>query len=65
MKGQSLESVNAQITVEASSQSEAAEVATAKLDKSKCDCCVRGDEYNGFSTGPLLFKCPVSCPCHD
>lgn len=34
--------------------------------QSKCDCCDRGDEYNGFgSDGPTLFTCPKSCTCHD
>ena len=33
--------------------------------KKKCGCCDRGDEYNGFASGPLLFVCPESCPCHD
>jgi len=29
-------------------------------------CCDRAGEYNGFgSDGPLIFKCPLSCPCHD
>lgn len=28
-------------------------------------CCDRRDEYNGYASGPLLFKCPKSCPCHD
>jgi hypothetical protein len=32
----------------------------------KCECCDRGDEYNGFgSDGPTTFSCPKSCPCHD
>jgi hypothetical protein len=33
--------------------------------KAKCTCCSRGDEYNGFSSGPLLFECPKHCSCHD
>lgn len=29
-------------------------------------CCPRAGEYNGFgSDGPLLFRCPVGCTCHD
>lgn len=31
----------------------------------KCGCCDRGDEYNGFASGPLLFVCPKHCGCHD
>lgn len=31
----------------------------------RCDCCPRGDEYNGFGSGPLSFRCPKSCSCHD
>lgn len=31
-----------------------------------CECCPRAGEYNGFgSDGPLKFKCPKGCPCHD
>ncbi len=30
-----------------------------------CDCCERGDEYNGFSSAPLSFTCPKGCTCHD
>lgn len=29
-------------------------------------CCDRAGEYNGFaSDGPLLFRCPNGCSCHD
>lgn len=29
-------------------------------------CCGRAGEYNGFgSDGPLAFRCPGSCSCHD
>ena len=29
-------------------------------------CCDRAGEYNGFgSDGPLLFRCPEGCSCHD
>ncbi|WP_406698535.1 hypothetical protein V5E97_06600 [Singulisphaera sp. Ch08] len=29
-------------------------------------CCDRAGEYNGFgSDGPLAFRCPESCSCHD
>lgn len=29
-------------------------------------CCDRVGEYNGYnSDGPLLFRCPKSCGCHD
>lgn len=28
-------------------------------------CCDRANEYNGFSSGPLLFTCPSHCCCHD
>ena len=29
-------------------------------------CCDRAGEYNGFgSDGPLLFRCPQGCGCHD
>jgi len=28
-------------------------------------CCDRRGEYNGFSSGPLLFVCPNHCSCHD
>ncbi len=28
-------------------------------------CCDRAGEYNGFSSGPLLFVCTEHCPCHD
>jgi hypothetical protein len=28
-------------------------------------CCERQGEYNGFSSGPLKFVCPKTCPCHD
>ncbi len=39
------------------------------LAKSECSktnpCCDRANEYNGFSSGPLLFICPKGCPCHD
>ena len=32
----------------------------------RCQCCPRGDEYNGFgSDGPTAFICPRSCACHD
>ena len=31
----------------------------------KCSCCDRGDEYNGFASGPTTFTCPKHCPCHD
>jgi hypothetical protein len=31
----------------------------------RCNCCERGDEYNGFHTGPHLFECPKQCACHD
>jgi hypothetical protein len=34
-------------------------------NKPKCNCCSRGDEYNGFHTGPHLFECPKHCACHD
>lgn len=31
-----------------------------------CQCCSRGDEYNGYgSDGPTSFTCPRSCGCHD
>lgn len=30
-----------------------------------CQCCDRGDEYNGFSSGPISFTCPAHCVCHD
>lgn len=43
-------------------------IASRKSERNgeRCDCCDRGDEYNGFgSDGPLLFVCPKSCPCHD
>jgi hypothetical protein len=30
-----------------------------------CDCCDRHDEYNGYGSGPLLFRCPKNCSCHD
>lgn len=30
-----------------------------------CNCCDRAGEYNGYGSGPLLFVCPKSCPCHD
>ena len=33
--------------------------------KEKCNCCDRGDQYNGLGSGSLLFVCPKSCPCHD
>jgi len=33
--------------------------------KEKCNCCERGDQYNGLGSGPLLFVCPKSCQCHD
>lgn len=32
---------------------------------SSCDCCDRANEYNGFSSGSLLFVCPKHCSCHD
>jgi hypothetical protein len=35
------------------------------LAPARCDCCDRGDEYNGFASGPLLFVCPKDCGCHD
>jgi hypothetical protein len=28
-------------------------------------CCARAGEYNGYSSGPLLFTCPAHCGCHD
>lgn len=29
-------------------------------------CCDRAGEYNGYgSDGPLLFRCPKGCSCHD
>ncbi len=28
-------------------------------------CCDRAGEYNGFSSGPLVFTCPKGCSCHD
>lgn len=31
----------------------------------RCNCCERGDEYNGFHSGTLLFECPKHCACHD
>ena len=31
----------------------------------KRPCCDRMDEYNGFASGPLIFRCPHSCSCHD
>jgi hypothetical protein len=31
----------------------------------KTPCCSRRGEYNGFASGPTLFTCPKSCPCHD
>jgi hypothetical protein len=31
----------------------------------KCDCCARGDEYNGFASGSTIFTCPKKCACHD
>lgn len=36
-----------------------------RIDGGKCDCCERGGEYNGFSSGPLKFVCPHHCVCHD
>lgn len=36
-----------------------------ELKKCKCDCCERGDEYNGFRSGTRLFTCPKGCACHD
>jgi hypothetical protein len=35
------------------------------VDVSLPACCERAGQYNGFASGPLLFKCPKSCPCHD
>lgn len=31
----------------------------------RCDCCERGDEYNGYASGPTVFACPKGCACHD
>lgn len=28
-------------------------------------CCERAGEYNGYASGPLLFRCPKGCGCHD
>jgi hypothetical protein len=28
-------------------------------------CCARAGEYNGFDSGPVTFRCPQSCSCHD
>ena len=29
-------------------------------------CCDRAGEYNGYnSDGPILFRCPKGCSCHD
>lgn len=36
-----------------------------RLYKQKCQCCDRGDEYNGFSSGPTSFTCSAHCACHD
>jgi hypothetical protein len=36
-----------------------------KVDMDNCNCCDRAGEYNGYASGPLLFVCPKSCPCHD
>jgi hypothetical protein len=37
-----------------------------KTEPPRCQCCERGDMWNGFgSDGPLTFRCPTSCPCHD
>jgi len=42
---------------------------TAKHFEVECGvenpCCDRRGEYNGFSSGPLLFTCPKNCSCHD
>jgi hypothetical protein len=29
------------------------------------ECCPRAGQYNGFASGPLIFRCPVGCTCHD
>jgi hypothetical protein len=34
-------------------------------DRYKCNCCERGDEYNGFGSGLTIFTCPKKCTCHD
>ena len=31
----------------------------------RCACCDRGDEYNGYGSGPTSFTCPKHCGCHD
>ncbi len=28
-------------------------------------CCEWAGSYNGFASGPVLFRCPKSCSCHD
>lgn len=28
-------------------------------------CCEKRLEYNGYQSGPLAFRCPRNCPCHD
>lgn len=28
-------------------------------------CCEHAGEYNGYTSGPLIFNCPKNCPCHD
>lgn len=28
-------------------------------------CCTRRSEYNGYGSGPMIFRCSKSCPCHD
>jgi hypothetical protein len=51
-------------------------IETASRERAECPghgrggrkeaCCERAGEYNGFgSDGPLLFRCPNGCGCHD
>lgn len=28
-------------------------------------CCPDAGRYNGFGSGPTVFKCPRGCSCHD
>ena len=37
-----------------------------KTCSDECPCCNRRNEYSGFgSDGPTIFRCPISCQCHD
>lgn len=39
-------------------------IASLDTKQRKCNCCSRGDEYNGYPE-KTIFTCPKHCSCHD